>query len=245
MVCAASLASATTLWLVLGAGRLVVAESAAANFASHLEPFGDAQTLGRLLGTAQNTSAQVGATPTWPEYTVPAEPGGPYLFQPESTWTSAFLPQALYALDKRYSVLCPNDRAGSNGTDWRALARTWSASLYNPNQAVLDSWLHDVGFNSVPMMAELEIDASNATARSALLSNAEALAKLYSPTVGCTLSWDRGPDNFEVVRLACWSAKALRLRSFCPATDHRQHDEPATLARCGRLDRQRDLPSHG
>lgn len=164
---------------------------------SRLQPLFDPSVLQKVRATAE--TAPAASTPqSWPEYT--SGSANAWVFQPATDWTSAFFPDELYALDRRYSLLCPNDAAQANGIDWREAARMWSAGLYNPSAAVLASWGHDVGFNSAPMIAELAIDSSNETARQALVSNAETLASLFSPVVGCTRSWDRGPDNFEVVR---------------------------------------------
>ncbi|GAA5870718.1 hypothetical protein JCM3774_001733 [Rhodotorula dairenensis] len=162
---------------------------------SRLQPYFDASVLQKVQSTAVTASA---ASPpqAWPEYTEGSS--NAWVFQPETDWTSAFFSDELYALDKRYAALCPGDGTKSE-FDWRGAARLWSAGLYNPSAAVLASWGHDVGFNTAPMLAELALDSANETARQAVVSNAEALASLFSPVVGCTRSWDRGPDNFEVI----------------------------------------------
>ncbi|KWU46100.1 Six-hairpin glycosidase [Rhodotorula sp. JG-1b] len=166
------------------------------NITSRLQPLFDPNVLQKVRATAE-TAPATSVPQSWPEYT--SGSANAWVFQPATDWTSAFFPDELYALDRRYSLLCPNDATQANGTDWREAARTWSAGLYNPAATVLASWGHDVGFNSAPMIAELALDSSNETARQALVSNAETLASLFSPVVGCTRSWDRGPDNFEVI----------------------------------------------
>jgi hypothetical protein len=167
-------------------------------------------TLSKVLTLANTT-----ATPsTWPEYT---GADGSWELEAESDWTSGFFPSSLYLLHQR-DLLCPSVRPlpvihssvrhsadyvsqSADGTDWLALARTWSSGLYAPSEAVLASWLHDVGFNSFPMLEELKLDGDNETAKATVLSNAAYLASRFSSVVGCTESWDRGSDNFEVVRI--------------------------------------------
>lgn len=213
------------------------------NITSRLQPLFDPGVLQKVRATVK-TAPAASEPQSWPEYT--SGSANAWVFQPETDWTSAFFPDELYALDRRYSLLCPKDAAQANGTDWREAARTWSAGLYNPSATVLASWGHDVGFNSAPMIAELALDSSNETARQALVSNAETLASLFSPVVGCTRSWDRGPDNFEVVRVifSIGCRVLVSTASFLHA-DHRQHDESTSPPLGIRYDRQRDVPYHG
>lgn len=57
-----------------------------------------------------------------------------------------------------------------------------------------------MGFLSYPAQFELLLDTTNSTASDAVALMAQHLAARFSTTVGCTLSWDSGSSNFEVVR---------------------------------------------
>ncbi|BGP39896.1 hypothetical protein JCM10449v2_003852 [Rhodotorula kratochvilovae] len=175
-------ATAALAWTTLAVVPLVLAQSVPSALFSD-----DAVNKVRQLAQSSQTPSQ------WPEYT---DGAGAWVLQPETDWTSAFFPSALYSLHHRFTALCPDD---GDGTDWLALARAWSAALYNPSQEVLASWTHDVGFNTQPAIEELRLDPANATARTSLLSNAAVLASRFSSVVGCTRSWDRGEDDFKVI----------------------------------------------
>ncbi|GAA5981661.1 hypothetical protein JCM10908_004556 [Rhodotorula pacifica] len=164
-----------------------------------------AQSALQKVQTEADTGYPIMPPRYFPAYTNSSGPNARWLYNGTETWTSGFFSDELYALDRRFSSLCPHDQEGS-GYDWRGWARVWSNVLYWPYEASRTDLGHDVGFISAPMMAELVIDSTNQTARQNVLDNANALASLYSPVVGCTRSWYRGggsadvPDqDFEVI----------------------------------------------
>ncbi|GAA5910997.1 hypothetical protein JCM6882_006743 [Rhodosporidiobolus microsporus] len=146
------------------------------------------ETYSRVLALANSSTRPS----SWPEYT---GDDGSWSLQPETDWTSAFFPTSLFLLHER-SLLCPQE---NDDTDWLSLARAWSAALYNPSEEVVASWTHDIGFNTLPELFELQLDSNNETAKESLLQNAARLASRFSDVVGCTRSWDRGEGDFEVI----------------------------------------------
>ncbi|KAF8652756.1 hypothetical protein AX16_004252 [Volvariella volvacea WC 439] len=116
------------------------------------------------------------------------------LFNPD-TWTSGFFPATLYALNTR-KQLCGTSN-GIGAADWVALGRSASAGLIP--LTVRNGVGHDTGFLSFPFVEELALNPNNQTAIKAINDFARLLANRYSPTVGCTRSWDSSnPENFQV-----------------------------------------------
>ncbi|KAM0748367.1 glycoside hydrolase family 88 protein [Meredithblackwellia eburnea MCA 4105] len=148
------------------------------------------------LYTKYETTSSGGAS-AWPEYTGTSG----WVTFPATEWTAAFLSSSLYLLHERHTALCPsNTPTSTNGStvDWLSLARTWSAGLYTPDEAITDT--HDVGFLSWPAQFELGLDSANATASAAVLAFAGHLANRFSTVVGCTKSWDNGgSSDFQVI----------------------------------------------
>lgn len=73
----------------------------------------------------------------WPEYTTDA--GASWQSFAATEWTAGFLPSLLYLLNQRHTVICPiaNPTAQNGSTvDWLALARKWSAGMYEPDNAL-------------------------------------------------------------------------------------------------------------
>ena len=152
---------------------------------------------GPVLGWPQHTFVNGNGAVTKQTYDqglwVMIEIAGSWEFFPAETWTSGFFASTLYALNLRESILCPSDN-GTSSIDWLSLAQKWNTPEFESTaQAITNT--HDVGFLSYPAQYGGSWDA--------VLEMAQHLADRFSPTVGCTRSWeDGGPDDFVVVRVA-------------------------------------------
>lgn len=87
----------------------------------------------------------------YPQYTDTT--AGSWLFFSPDTWTSGFFPVTLYAMNTR-TGLCPSPD-GIAQADWLGMGRRWSAGEIplETNTTVG----HDVGFLSMPFVAELVV----------------------------------------------------------------------------------------
>ena len=97
----------------------------------------------KFLATAQTQHSP----PQYPQWT-DRNTGAWDWFAPD-TWTSGFLPVALYALHDR-ATLCP--ASGINTTDWVTLAQSWSTAEIPLETKT--SVGHDVVFLSFPFVEE-------------------------------------------------------------------------------------------
>ncbi|KAF7796909.1 hypothetical protein EIP86_008094 [Pleurotus ostreatoroseus] len=180
----------TSLCLALGALQLT---SVAASTATPPPELFSPLIAQKVLATAQ-TQHNPPQYPQWTDRTA----GAWQYFNPD-TWTSGFFPATLYALNAR-AALCPNTSTaqGLNGTDWLALAQTWSAAEV-PSETNTTVG-HDVGFLSFPFADELAVHPDNQSAITAVNDFAKELAARFSPIVGCTRSWDTAdPTDFQVI----------------------------------------------
>jgi hypothetical protein len=100
----------------------------------------------------------------------------------------------LYAMQTRED-LCPSV---ASGHDFLALGRSWTGGLV-PLQSK-NTVGHDVGFLSMPFLAELERNPTNATAVNSTTAFGIDLRNRYNAVVGCTRSWDSSdPSDFQVI----------------------------------------------
>ena len=104
-----------------------------------------------LIGQKFLATAQTHRSPAqYPQWT-DRNTGAWDWFSPD-TWTSGFLPVAMYALNTRAS-LCPS--AGLNSTNWVTLGQTWSAA--EVPLETNNTLGHDVGFVSFPFVEEITL----------------------------------------------------------------------------------------
>ncbi|KAJ6500596.1 glycoside hydrolase family 88 protein [Mycena sanguinolenta] len=123
---------------------------------------------------------------------------GHWLYFVPDTWTSAFFPTTLYALNTRKNLCGATSANGLNAANWLTLGRSASNGLI-PLE-LHNSQGHDVGFLSFPFVEELTINPTNQTALTAVNQFAADLAARFNPTVGCTRSWDTAdPTDFTVI----------------------------------------------
>ncbi|KIY62716.1 glycoside hydrolase family 88 protein [Cylindrobasidium torrendii FP15055 ss-10] len=133
----------------------------------------------------------------YPQWTGIKTDVGDWQLFPADTWTSGFFPSTLYALNARLSMCGATESNGLGQADWLKLARTNSASLASLTKS--NTVGHDVGFLAFPFMDELRVDSSNEEARNVVIGYADFLANRFSPTVGCTRSWDSDAPKFQVI----------------------------------------------
>jgi hypothetical protein len=105
---------------------------------------------------AQKSLATFHALPSptqYPQYTNTTD--GDWIYFVPNTWTSAFFPSSLYALNTR-AKLCGATASNGLGTaDWLDLARSASTALLSLNAST--GLGHDVGFISDAFVAELAV----------------------------------------------------------------------------------------
>jgi hypothetical protein len=131
----------------------------------------------------------------YPQYT-DQQAGVWQLFSPD-TWTSAFFPSTLYALNTRQTLCGATSANGLGIADWLKSGREASAALV-PLETK-NSQGHDVGFLSYPFFEELAVNPTNQTAITAVNNFAKDLANRFNPIVGCTRSWDAPDPDFQVI----------------------------------------------
>jgi len=146
----------------------------------------------QLLGTIGRI-----ATNRFPEYT---GLDGAWVTTPASGWTSGFLPGSLWLAYEH-----------SGDPALLDAARRWTASLSSQQY---NTSTHDVGFMLFSSYGNGYRITGDPAFRQVLLKAAESLATRYSPVVGCTRSWNSGPDEFKVIidnminlELLFWAAR--------------------------------------
>lgn len=204
----------STMRVLFGVGTLALCTRAASPPA---ELFSDLIAQ-KVSAVASNLSSPA----LYPEYT---DADGKWQYFVADTWTTGFFNSLLYALHNR-SLACSDTQSSDgtlNTTDWLGFARAWTV----PEVALetTNTLGHDVGFVSFPFQDELQLyvppyhscsvasniserDPTNQTAIDAVNAFASDLAARFSPTVGCTRSWDTDdPTDFTVrvfnLRLQC------------------------------------------
>ncbi|KAJ7771589.1 glycoside hydrolase family 88 protein [Mycena metata] len=164
---------------------LIAAQSVPAQLYSGLIPQ-------KVLATAKSLPASI----QYPQYTDTSV--GHWIDFVPDTWTSAFFPTTLYALNTRQTLCGATPSNGLAAANWLTLGRSLSNGLI-PLEAHNNQG-HDVGFLSFPFVQELLINPTNKTALTAVNAFAADLAARFNPTVGCTRSWDTAdPTDFTVI----------------------------------------------
>ncbi|CAK5280944.1 unnamed protein product [Mycena citricolor] len=148
----------------------------------------------KVLKTAQSLPSPI----QYPQYTgITSNTGVWQLFSP-NTWTSAFFPATMYALNTRKTLCGATAANGLGAADWLGWGRSLSNGLIPLEQS--NGVGHDVGFLSFPFVEELAINPTNQTAIAAVNKFAADLAARFNPVVGCTRSWDTSdPTLFQVI----------------------------------------------
>ncbi|KAJ7273076.1 glycoside hydrolase family 88 protein [Mycena rebaudengoi] len=145
----------------------------------------------KVLATANSLPAAI----RYPQYTTS---GGDWLLFGPDTWTSAFFPATLYALNTRKSLCGATPGNGLSIADWLRLGRSTSNGLI-PLE-IRNGQGHDQGFLSFPFVEELAINPTNQTALTAAKAFAGLLAARFNKVVGCTRSWNTAdPTDFTVI----------------------------------------------
>ncbi|KAJ7632123.1 glycoside hydrolase family 88 protein [Roridomyces roridus] len=164
---------------------LAVAQSVPAQLFSSIIP-------PKVLATFKSLPSPI----QYPQYTDTIQ--GEWIDFVPDTWTSAFFPATLYALNTRKTLCGATPSNGLNAANWLALGRSASNGLI-PLE-LTNNQGHDVGFLSFPFVEELKINPSNQTAITAVKQFAQDLAVRFSPIVGCTRSWNTtDPTDFTVI----------------------------------------------
>lgn len=105
---------------------------------------------------AQKSLATFHALPSpihYPQYTDATT--GDWMYFSPNTWTSAFFPSTLYALNTRTELCGATASNGLGAADWLDLARSASTALLSLNASAGIG--HDVGFISDAFVAELAV----------------------------------------------------------------------------------------
>ncbi|KAJ7043078.1 glycoside hydrolase family 88 protein [Mycena alexandri] len=173
------------VYLLAVLAPLVAAQTVPAQLYSGLIPQ-------KVLATAKSLPAAI----QYPQYTDTSV--GHWLDFVPDTWTSAFFPTTLYALNTRQKLCGATPSNGLAAANWLTLGRSLSNGLI-PLEAHNNQG-HDVGFLSFPFVQELIINPTNQTALTAVKAFAADLAARFDPIVGCTRSWDTAdPTDFTVI----------------------------------------------